>query len=117
VIKTVGLFELPSDIDAEEFWREHTVAHARNLAERAGDLLQGYVISRVRAPLAGEPKFWGMVELWFADEQARAEFDRVTSDSGLGDDETHFEEYVREFSAVEVEEHVVIRPDVTEARH
>jgi hypothetical protein len=110
VIKTVGLFELPSELDSDEFWHQHTISHAQELAELTSDLLLGYVISRVRAPLVGKPKFWGMVELWFADENARAEFDRRTSQSGVGGDGIHFEDYVRAFSAVEVEEHIVVRP-------
>ncbi|MFT4081515.1 MAG: hypothetical protein QM638_02920 [Nocardioides sp.] len=111
MIKTVGLFELPTDLDPDLFWRQHVISHADEIARQGGDLLKGYVISRVASPLVGDPRFWGMVELWFEDEAARAEFDRVTDESRFGEAETHFEQYVRNFSAVEVQSHVVITPE------
>ncbi|WP_102227237.1 hypothetical protein [Acidimangrovimonas sediminis] len=109
MIKTVGLFHLPEGVEPELYWQEHTGKHAREILENASDLVKGYVISRVRSPLVGTAKFWGMVELWFEDETARAEFDRRTSAANIGGSEAHFEDYVRDFSAMDVEE-CVIRP-------
>ncbi len=107
MLKTVGMFRLPKGKDGDEFWDEHVGTHAARIVEEAGDLLRGYTVSRVRLPLVGEPAFWGMVELWFDDEQDRAEFDRRTDAIEMGPG-PHFEDYVAEFSAVEVEERVVV---------
>ncbi len=110
MIKTVGLFELPEGVDQEEYWRDHVVGHSQEMLELGGDLLRGYIINRFRAQNIGRAKFWGMVELWFDDEAARTAFNERTSIARFKDSDVHFEDFVVDFSATEVQEHVVIPP-------
>ena len=73
VIKSVGLYSLPAGTDPDKFWKYHTEVHAADVKRVVGSGLKGYIINRVIRVAKGEPKYWGLIEMWWESEQARVE--------------------------------------------
>ena len=78
MIKRISVYSLPEGTDPEAFWKYHTEVHALDVKNAAGSLLKKYVINRVIKVTHGEPKFWGVIELWFENEEAFKEFNKRT---------------------------------------
>ena len=72
--KTITVYSLPEGTDPEEFWKYHTEVHALDVKKVAGPLLKEYVINHVIEVIRGEPKFWGLIEMWWESKQAREEY-------------------------------------------
>lgn len=79
MIKSVSIYSLPKGTDPEEFWKYHTEVHARDVARLAGKGLKKYVINRVTEVRFGEPKFWGMIEMWWESEEAKDAYFKIAN--------------------------------------
>jgi len=65
MIKRLGVYSLPEDVDGDEFWHYHTHTHAEQAKKAFGDYLKRYTINRVRRVISGEGCWFGMVETWW----------------------------------------------------
>ena len=72
--KTMTVYSLPEGTDPDEFWKYHTQVHALDVKNAAGPLLKKYVVNRVLDVSSGQPKFFGLIELWWASKEAREEY-------------------------------------------
>jgi hypothetical protein len=70
MIKTMGVYSLPDGTDPDEFWKYHTGVHAADVRKAAGPGLKKFVINRVVQVKRGEPTFWGVIEMWWENEEA-----------------------------------------------
>ena len=75
MIKVVAMYSLPDGTDPDEMWKYHTEVHASDIKRVYGPRLKKYVINRVSKVLAGEPRFFALMETWFESEEALAEAD------------------------------------------
>jgi len=66
----MAVFSLPPEADSDEYWQWHTTVHAPQSVKAAGSGLKRYVLNRVVQTVAGEPKFYAIVETWWEDEEA-----------------------------------------------
>ena len=69
--KTMSVYALPEGTDPDEFWKYHTQVHAADVKKAAGPTLKKYVINRVVEVMRGEPKFFGVIEMWWESKEAR----------------------------------------------
>jgi uncharacterized protein (TIGR02118 family) len=69
--KTMSVYALPEGTDPDEFWKYHTQVHAADVKKAAGPTLKKYVINRVVEVMRGEPKFFGIIEMWWESKEAR----------------------------------------------
>jgi len=72
--KTISVYSLPEGTDPDEFWKYHTEVHARDVRKAAGPELKKYVINRVVEVIRGEPKFWGLIEMWWESKEERDKY-------------------------------------------
>ncbi len=70
MIKRVSIHSLPEGVDPDKFWKYHTEVHASDITKAAGPRLKRCLLNRVRKVESGEPKFFGLIELWFESEEA-----------------------------------------------
>ncbi|MBI4296623.1 MAG: EthD family reductase [Chloroflexi bacterium] len=77
MIKVIAMYSLPEGTDPEKFWKYHTEVHASDIKRAYGTKVKKYVINRVTKVLMGEPKFFGLMETWFENEEALAEADKA----------------------------------------
>ena len=103
MIKMINVYSLPEGTDPEEFWKYHTEVHALDVKKAAGSLLKKYVINRVVEVIRGEPKFWGLIEMWWESKEAREEYPKraetVIAASGKTPPEDFRERVIRGFGA------------------
>jgi len=103
MIKRVAVFSLPETADPDEFWKYGVETHTAEVKELPG--LRKYVINRVTKVVKGEPKFWGLAELWFDSEEAHHQ--AFTSSAGDSTREDFASRIAEHFHAW-VEEKVII---------
>ena len=70
MIKTISVYSLPKGTDPDEFWKYHTEVHGADVRKAAGPGLKKFVINRVTQVLRGEPKFFGVIEMWWESREA-----------------------------------------------
>jgi hypothetical protein len=78
--KVMSAFALHQGIDPEEFWKYHTQIHAEDVKKAAGPVLKRlkrYAINRVARVWDGEPKFFGIVEMWWEDAEGMRDYYRT----------------------------------------
>ena len=68
MVKRVGVFSLTEGKDPDETWKYWVETHATNVAKLPS--IRKYIINRIAKVVKGETKFWGIVELWFDNEEA-----------------------------------------------
>lgn len=68
MIKMMSVFSLPEKTNGDMFWKYWREVHVRDIEKLPG--LRKYIINRVASKLAGEEKFWGLVETWWDTEEA-----------------------------------------------
>lgn len=111
MIKRVSIYSLPEGVDPDKFWKYHTEVHASDIRKAAGPRLKKYVLNRARKVESGEPKFFGLIELWFESEEAMNgalnDFRtlKVRSGKNILDD---FQSQVTEYFAATVEEREIV---------
>ncbi|MBI2832383.1 MAG: EthD family reductase [Chloroflexi bacterium] len=69
MIKRVTCWSLREGVDPDDMWKFWTGPHAAIAKKVFGNRMKKYTTSRVIKTLRGEPKFWGVVELWFENEK------------------------------------------------
>jgi hypothetical protein len=69
--KTMSVYALPDGTDPDEFWKYHTQVHAMDVKKAAGPTLNKYVINRVVDVMRGEPKFFGIIQMWWESKETR----------------------------------------------
>ncbi|RJR16939.1 MAG: EthD family reductase [Desulfobacteraceae bacterium] len=103
MIKMISIFSLPEGTDPEGFWKYWNEVHVPDIKKLNG--LKKYAIHRVKKKLAGDEKFWGLVETWWnSEEDMRKAFGTPEGQSAAGD----FWPRVTGRSSVLVEENVII---------
>jgi len=70
MIKRIGIYSIPDEMDEKEWWQYHTREHAADFVKAAGEDLVKYVINRVTKVIKGEKICFGIVETWYQDEAA-----------------------------------------------
>lgn len=93
MIKRVGLYSLPKGTDPDEFWKFHTEVHSADFKKAVGSRVKKYVINRVKKIVRGEPKYWGLVEIWFESEKAMDEAFEIISSTKLLNGKTILEDF------------------------
>ncbi|MFC1989417.1 EthD domain-containing protein [Chloroflexota bacterium] len=91
--KTVSIFSLPEGTDPEEFWKYHTEVHATDVKKAAGNTLKKYVLNRVVTVERGEPKFWGLIEMWWENKEARGEYPKRSESVKTASGKTPLEDF------------------------
>lgn len=69
MVKRIMVFSLPEGTDAEEFWQFWAEKHTDEVVKN-WPAVRKYVVNRVIEVVSGQPKFWGLVELWFDSKEA-----------------------------------------------
>lgn len=69
MIKRLGVYSLPEDVDGDEFWNYHTKIHAEQAKQAFGDYLKRYVVNRVRRVISGQGHWFGLVETWWDSQE------------------------------------------------
>ncbi|MFC1965339.1 hypothetical protein ACFLVW_00610 [Chloroflexota bacterium] len=112
MIKQISVFSLPEGTDPEELWKYHTQVHALDVKNAGGSLLKKYVLNRVIKVTHGEPKFWGVVELWFENEETHKEFNERTRETKVANGKAMIEDFtsrvVGRFGAVVEEKEITL---------
>lgn len=112
MVKMMTLYSPAEGIDPEEMWKYHTQIHAEEIKASMGSLLKRYTLNRVVEVVRGEPKFWGLVELWFdskADaKEAFARSGKYVTPEGKATSPA-FRSRVKDMFVVEVEEKEIIK--------
>lgn len=113
MIKRIGLYSLPEGTDPEDFWKFHTEIHSSDVRKAFGSKVKKYVINRVVEVVRGESKFWGMVELWFEDQESMDEAHAMLKKMRTSDGKTLWDDFesrvTSRFSAI-VEEKEILLP-------
>jgi uncharacterized protein (TIGR02118 family) len=68
--KTMTVYALPEGTDPDEFWKYHTQVHAMDVKKAAGSTLKKFAINRVIEVFKGEPKIFGVIEMWWESKEA-----------------------------------------------
>ena len=68
MIKLMAMFKLREGIDPDAHWKFWEEVHA---PPHSGPGLVKYCINRVIQVVDGEPKYWGIAELWYESEEAQ----------------------------------------------
>lgn len=68
MVKKVHLFSLAKGNDPDKVWSYWVDEHAANIKKVPG--VRKYVINRVTKVEMGDPRLWGLVEIWFDSEEA-----------------------------------------------
>jgi uncharacterized protein (TIGR02118 family) len=111
MVKRVSVYTLPKGVDPDAFWKYHTEVHAVDITQAAGQRLKKYVLNRVIKVEKGEPKFFGLIELWFENEEvlidtfADLRTQKAASGKSIVDD---FQSRVIEYFAATVEEKEIV---------
>ena len=93
MFKRISVFSLLEGVDPDEFWKFHTEVHTPEVKSAGGSLLKKYVLNRVIKVTHGEPKFWGVVELWFDNEEAFKEFVKRTLAFKVANKKNSFDDF------------------------
>ena len=99
MVKRVMVCSLTEGTDPDEFWKYWVEVHAAGLKNEPG--IKKYVIHRVTKVAKGEPKFWGLMELWFDSEE---DYKRIFANKS----DEYFASHMTERFAAWVEEKVII---------
>lgn len=111
MIKRLGVYSLPEDVDGDEFWHYHTRIHAEQAKRAFGDYLKRYTINRVRRVISGEGRWFGMVETWWDNpddiDRAFQSLDTTILPNGLSVSDD-FGSRVTGYASFEVDEFVAL---------
>ena len=99
MVKRVMVCELTEGTDPDEFWKHWVEVHAAALKSETG--IKKYVLNRVKTVAKGEPKFWGLMEMWFDSEE---DYKRIFT----GKSDEYFASHVADRFACWVEEVEII---------
>ena len=102
MVKRVYICSLAEGTDPDEFWKHWIGVHAAELKNEPH--IKKYVIHRVTKVAKGEPKFWGLLEMWFDSEEDYHRH-RIFADK-ISDG--YFASHVTDRFAAWVEEKVII---------
>ena len=109
--QTISIYSIADGTDPDEFWHYHVNVHAVDVANAVGPELKKYVIKRVVGTVKGNPKHFGMVEMWWDRRESRIKnfeaADKIITASGknIGEDFASrvFMEWYVEVEEVEIE--------------
>ena len=68
MVKRIMIFKLKDGVNPDKFWKFWDEEHAQTFKKLPA--LKKYVLNRVTKIVKGEPKYWGLVEIWAENEEA-----------------------------------------------
>jgi uncharacterized protein (TIGR02118 family) len=113
VIKSISVYSLPAGTDPDEFWKYHTEVHAKDVVKIAGPALKKYTINRVVEVRFGQPKFWGVIEMWWESKEAARDYIKraslIKTPNGKGIPEDFGSRVIEQFGAQVEEKEIPLR--------
>jgi len=98
MIKRVWTCSLKEGTDPDEFWKHWVEVHGAELKDET--LIKKYTVQRVKTVVKGQPKFWGLMEMWFDSEE---EYKKVVWKA-----DEYFVSHITDIFAAWVDEEVII---------
>ena len=105
MVKRIMIFKLKKDIDPDKFWEFWNNTHGQTFKKFPP--LKKYVINRVTKVVKGEPRFWGVVEVWYENEEI---YERARENSPIIKQVSSdgFDEQIEDSFTAWVEESVIV---------
>ena len=104
MVKRIMIFKLKDGVNPDKFWKFWDV-HAQTFKKLP--TLKKYVLNRVTKIVKGEPKYWGLVEIWAENAEA---YEKASKDHPIVKElaSDGFAEQVTDSFTVWVEEKVIL---------